>query len=142
LSISVMNSTEGSRQIRKTVIVYLILTAVAIAVANIYVQFGHGVRSAAMTLMFLYPLLGGALFYFTLGLIIPRISDRRNYRLFYNIYNSGIAVLTVGSLLKGILDIAGTASGYVQLFQVAGWAGAAAGLVCLIAMVFKRRELS
>ncbi|AFV03278.1 hypothetical protein UNSWDHB_1634 [Dehalobacter sp. UNSWDHB] len=123
-------------------IVYLILTAVSIAVNNIYAQFGHGVRSAAMTLMFLYPLLGGALFYFTLGLIVPRISDRRNYRLFYNIYNSGIAVLTVGSLLKGILDIAGTASGYVQLFQVTGWAGAAAGLVCLIAMVFKRRELS
>jgi hypothetical protein len=137
-----MNSREGSRQIRKTVIVYLILTVVSIAVANIYAQFGHGVHSAAMTLMFLYPLLGGTLFYFTLGLIVPRISDRRNYRLFYNIYNSGIAVLTVGSLLKGILDIAGTASGYVQLFQVTGWAGAAAGWVCLIAMVFKRRERS
>jgi len=142
LSILAMNSTEGSRQIRKTVIVYLILTAVAIAVANIYAQFSHGVRSAAMTLMFLYPLLGGAVFYFTLGLIVPRISDRRNYRLYYNIYNSSIAVLTVGSLLKGILDIAGTASGYVLLFQVAGWGGAAAGLVCLIAMIFKRRELS
>ncbi len=118
--------------LRKTVFVYLILTVVTVAVDKIYTLFGHGVHSSAMSLMFLYPLLGGALFYFLLGLLMPQVTTYKIYRLFYNLYNSGIAILTVGSLLKGILEIAGTASPYTFLFTVAGWVGVASGLALLL----------
>lgn len=130
--ISVISKKGTTAQIRKTVIVYFLLAAAAIAVDNIYALFGHGVRSLSMSLMFLYPLLGGALFYSVLGLIIPRINEYEHYRLFYNIYNSGIAILTVGNLLKGILYIAGTASVYVPLFTIIGWICVGAAIVLLI----------
>lgn len=132
MSISAISKMSNPTQIRKTIIVYILLAAAAIAVDNIYALFGHGVRSLAMSLMFLYPLLGGALFYYVLGLLVPRVNTYMHYRLFYNIYNSGIAISTIGSLLKGILDIAGTASVYVPLFTITGWTCVAAALILLI----------
>lgn len=131
MSTSVTNKCL-QRQPHKTVLVYIILTIVCIAIDNIYALFGHGVRSASMSLMFLYPLVGGALVYLLIGLLIPWFNHHENYRLFYNIYNSGIAILVVGSLLKGILDIAGTASPYVILFFVMGWSFVTIALVIAV----------
>lgn len=127
---------------RKTVIAYLALSAAAIAVDNIYALFGHGVRSASMSSMFLYPLLGGALMYVLLGIVVPGIASRKLFRLGYNLYNSGIATLTTGSFLRGILDIAGTASEYTGIFMLAGLAFAVTGLVVLIAVAIRANAKS
>lgn len=116
----------------KTVWVHLALSATAIIVDNIYALFGHGVRSAAMSLMFLYPLLGGALGFFALRLAAPWARSGKGYRLGYNLYNSGIAVLTVGSFFKGILEIAGTASDHTRMFAITGWGLLAIGTIILI----------
>jgi hypothetical protein len=116
----------------KTAIVCLILSAAAILVDNIYALFGHGVRSAAMTYMFLYPLIGGTVFYSALNLLIGNPGEKPVYRVFKNLWNSGLAVLTVGSLLKGILEIAGAESPYVLPFQLCGWMFLAAGLALLL----------
>lgn len=69
-----------------------------------------------MYLMFLYPLLLGALV-FTVFVFakIPKMN-----RLSFNIYNSGIATLTVGSCLHGIFVIAGTASSYQFVYTYIG----------------------
>jgi zinc transporter ZupT len=127
-------------QLRKTILVYIVLSLTAIAVDNIYAIFGHGVSSPAMTWMFLYPLIGGALIYFLIERLIPGVSRSPDYRLFYNVYNSGIATLTMGSFLKGILDIAGTSSPYTVLFNVTGWLFAAAGLILLTLRYIASRE--
>jgi hypothetical protein len=132
LSILAIDKDHPNRQLRKTVRTYLILSLAAIAVDHIYAIFGHGVSSDAMTWMFLYPLLGGALFYFLVERLAPGVSRAPGYRLSYNIYNSGIATLTVAGLLKGILDIAGAASAYTGIFRMSGWALAAAGTILLI----------
>lgn len=113
---------KGQRnKIRRTIGVYLLLALVAIGVNFIYGRFGHGVHSAAMTWMFLYPLLGGALFYFLLERLKSGITRFAPFRFGYNSYNSGIATLTVGSFLKGILEIAGTNSPYLLFFTIMGW---------------------
>ena len=125
---------------RKSVIVYLVLSAAAVAVDNIYALFGHGVRSASMSFMFLYPLLGGALIYFILGVAAPGITTVKPFRLGYNLYNSGIAALTTGSFFKGILDIAGTASEYTKFFMYFGFDFSAAGLILLITAVIRVRN--
>lgn len=104
----------------KTIVVYLCLSLTVFAVDKIYAVFGHGVHSGAMTWMFLYPLIGGALVYFLMLRLIPGFSKKEGYRLFYNLYNSGIALLTVAAFLKGILDIAGTSSPYIIFFNVIG----------------------
>ena len=124
-----------SKKILKTVLIYLVLSVTAIVVDHVYALFGHGVRSASMSLMFLYLLLGGALGYFLLWFIAPGAYLSKWYRLGYNLYNSGIATLTVGSFYKGILDIAGTESDYTRMFSILGWGMTAAGFVVLIVSV-------
>lgn len=105
---------------KKTILSYIAISIFCILVNNIYGIFGHGVSSNAMTFMFLVPLFGGAVFYLLMGLLLPVANRIKGYRLFSNLYNSGIATLTVGCFLKGILDIAGTSSEFTKFFYLAG----------------------
>jgi hypothetical protein len=123
---------NNEKQLGKTIWVYLILSAVAVAFDKVYDIFGHGVNSAAMTWMFLYPLLGGALFFFIIGKLAPHVNKFEGYRVFLNIHNSGIAALTLASLLKGIFEIAGTNSPYLVYYYIAGGVFIAAGLIKLL----------
>lgn len=129
------------KQIWKTIWIYLILSVTAVVVDKIYGIFGHGVDSPSMTWMFLYPLLGGSLFYFIIERFIPHIIKFSSYRVFYNIYNSGIATLTFGSLLKGIFDIASTSSSYLMFFNMAGGGFIAVGLIMMFIEVINRKRV-
>ena len=128
------------KHIRKTTAVYLALSLLAVIINYVYGLFGHGVHSGYMTWMFLYPLLGGALIYNLITLIIPGVIRVPQYRLFFNTYNSGIAALTVGSFLKGIFYIAGTDSSYTAYFDAAGWMLVAAGIIMLFSIVIRNRK--
>lgn len=112
------------RRDKRAIAVYATVAAFCGVFAFVYAQFSHGVSSAAMTFMFLYPLIGGAGMY-ALMLVLPL---RSFGRLSFNAYNSGIATLTVGSLLAGVFEIAGTSSAYQPVFTVVG--------VALIATAF------
>lgn len=113
----------------KTVLVYLAVAVFAFAVDKVYAIFGHGVSSAYMTWMFLYPLFGGALFFLVLGLVAPQAESIPCYRLFRNIYNSGITLITTGSLMRGIFEIAGTDSPYVIWYYILG-------ILCMVVGIF------
>jgi hypothetical protein len=114
-------SGKRGRRAKKAAIVYLILSILSIAFDRLYALCGHGVRSASMSLMFLYPLLGGTLSFMLLWFFSPEAEDRNHSRLFFNLYNSGVAALTAGSLLQGVLDIAGTSSPYIVAYRLLGW---------------------
>ncbi|MDD3214712.1 MAG: hypothetical protein PHY64_13635, partial [Eubacteriales bacterium] len=92
---------QTRRQPLKTAFIYLGISALCFAIDQIYALYGHGVHSPAMTLMFLYPLIGGALMFTLLSLSKTAVEAKPRYRVYYNRYNSGIATLTAGSLLKG-----------------------------------------
>jgi hypothetical protein len=113
------------------VIVYLAVVLFSITVNYIYSLFGHGESSGFMTWMFLYPLIGGILLFIISGLL-PKLTNKEGYRIFYNLYNAGIATLTVGSFMKGIFDIAGTSSRYVLAFYITGILFLLSGFVLLI----------
>lgn len=100
----------------KASFVYFLISLFCIFFNFIYSKYSHEVKSAYMYLMFLYPLLLGALV-FTVFVFakIPKMN-----RLSFNIYNSGIATLTVGSCLHGIFIIAGTASSYQSVYTYIG----------------------
>lgn len=138
MSILDINKRNNEKQLRKTIWVYLILSVVAIVVDKVYGIFGHGVDSAAMTWMFLYPLLGGALFYFIIQRIIPYIAKFAGCRVFLNVHNSGIATLTLASLLKGIFEIAGTNSPYLVYYYITGGVFIAAGLIIMLIMALNQ----
>lgn len=107
--------------VRKTFLAYLAVSALCAGFGYGYSLFGHGVYSASMSLMFAYPLLAGALVFLLLSVFIPAANTVRRYRVWLNLYNSGVAALTAGSLLRGILEIAGTTSPYTVCFPAAGW---------------------
>jgi hypothetical protein len=129
-----------SKHFRKTIITYLILSILAIVVNKVYALFGHGVSSPAMTWMFLYPLIGGALFYSLIYGLANKIIKFTLYRLFFNIFNSGIATLTFGSFLKGIMDIAGAGSTYLVFYYVVGSLFIATGLILMFIMLINQKR--
>jgi hypothetical protein len=125
---------------RRTAITYLAVSALCILIDKVYALFGHGVHSAAMSLMFLYPLLAGMLPFLLMGLFLPRADQVRHYRPCFNCYNSGIAALTCGSLLQGIFEIAGTSSPYLPAFYLAGSTLFMAGLLAYLLNLSRRRR--
>lgn len=136
-----INQNRQKKHNMKMIAGYLFASVLSFVVNKIYAIFGHGVSSDAMTWMFLYPLAGGVLLYLLIELLIPQIKQFAGYRLFCNLYNTGIAVLTVGSFLKGIVEIAGTDSKYITLYHYAGEVFVGAGLLCLTLMVANYRKL-
>ncbi|QHI72776.1 hypothetical protein [Aminipila terrae] len=92
-------------------------TIFCIIFSGIYNQLGHGVSSPYMNYMFLFPFVLGTGFYGILSLIPTKI----NLPGFsFNTYNSGVATLTIWSMLKGIFEIAGTSSPYTAVYEVSG----------------------
>lgn len=83
----------------------------------IYEYFSHGVYSLAMIFMFVYPLL--------LGSIPCYVLAKKRLCMPNRFYQDGIVILTLGSLIQGILEIYGTSSTYVLIFQIIG-------IVCLL----------
>lgn len=125
----------------KTIVAYLLISLLSVLINFVYGLFGHGVSSSAMTWMFLYPLVGGALCFTLLGLTVCQLYRSAGYRLFFNAYNSGIATLTVSSFLKGVLEIAGTDSPYVGALYVSGWVFLLYAVITLLAKS-RRKEFS
>jgi surface polysaccharide O-acyltransferase-like enzyme len=110
---------------------YLVAAAVCLIIANVYALYGHGVRSDAMDYMFLYPLIGGLVIK-VLSMLLHGDYSRGVKRVGVNLYNSGLAALACGALLRGIVEIAGTDSVYISWFFVAGWVMAAFGAIAIL----------
>ncbi|MHC1722699.1 MAG: hypothetical protein AB9836_05790 [Aminipila sp.] len=70
-----------------------------------------------MSYMFLCPLILGMLFYGAF-ILVPKSKDISRFS--FNLYNSGVATLTLGGMLMGIFQIAGTDSHYVIVYGILG----------------------
>lgn len=130
------------KRLGKTVAVYLYVSVACIVITNIYALFGHCIRSASMDFMFLYPLLGGVAAFMAISFFLPRLPERLRSisRKGYNLYNSGIAALTSASMLKGIVEIAGTDSKWIVYIMVTGIALVVVGITCQAAGIYKKKE--
>jgi hypothetical protein len=123
------------------VAVYVYTTAAAFCILFNYVYslYAHGVSSDFMTYMFLFPLLGGSLVFMGFYLLKKRV--KAPSRLSFNLYNSGIAWLTVGSCIKGVMEIAGYESDYVTAFFVIGFFFLFFGLLACIIQYLEKKPL-
>lgn len=88
---------------------YLAITVFCFVFFLIYDRFSHGVRSPYMTFLFVWPLV--------LGLVpslfvrcFPRFRAKGAFS--GNLWHAGVAAVTVSSMLRGVFEIAGTASIY------------------------------
>jgi hypothetical protein len=128
-------------KLNKTIITYSLFTIGIYLFAKIYMLFGHGVTSPWMSHAYLYLLGLGVFVFFLLKIAIPEIVQQKGYRFFYQIYNSGVAILINGMLLRGILEIAGGSSAYVAWFFFVGWGFIAIGVVLFLKMLVSRIAL-
>lgn len=140
LSILAINNNDIKHEYSKVLIAYLSITCFTILTNQIYSLYGHGVSSDAMTFMFLYPLLGGFIFFLIIRLFFSKIYYFSGYRVFFNIHNSGIATLTIGSFLRGIFEIAGTASNYVKYYYIFGWIFIGISLLLFLGMLLNKNK--
>ena len=117
-----MSISENKKRgivIGRTARVYFGVTSFCAIFYLVYNQFSHGVHSPYMTWLFAWP--------FALG-VLPslywgwRLQDGvpGPGRIPVNLYHSGVAAVTVSSLLRGIFEIAGTASIYQEKLMQAG----------------------
>lgn len=102
------------RKPTRTTYTYLLLSLFAWIFNFVYSLFSHGVTSGFMANIYLV-LLIGAVFYFLLHQI-PDVRRRPLYRVFVNTLNTSVAVLSVGMALRGIIDIAGSSSQYLNWY--------------------------
>lgn len=135
------SDTSGRRGAVRSAAVWLGVALFCLIFNLIYARYSHGVSSAYMSYMYLYPLLGGALVYGLTGML-PRV--RMPGKVAANAWNSGLAALTVGSLLRGIFEIAGTESAYQVWFVIGGMILLGIGVVAYVtgAVGEGRRERS
>lgn len=89
----------------KTSFIYLLISIFCALFGAIYEIFSHEVYSFYMLYAFVFPLVCGTLT-FMLMYQLPQIPYPNKFS--QNSYHSGIATLTVGSIIKGVLEIYGT----------------------------------
>ncbi|MBF0779030.1 hypothetical protein [Streptococcus cuniculi] len=99
MSTSVTNSSV--KRIKKISLTYLSLILFLFLFSRIYESLSYGEVSFFMHYLFAVPLIGGSLLLLAFYLF-PQLS-----RLSFNLWNSGVAVLTAGFLLRGIINLSG-----------------------------------
>ena len=120
MTLSISDKARNKISLRR-ILIWLGISAFCLVFYLIYNMFSHGVKSVFMTYLFAWPLIMG----FLPSMVIYVINRIRHVPAYIdavtdNAYCCGVATLTVSSMLKGIFDIAGTASIYQTSLLYAG----------------------
>ena len=99
LSTSVINL--GKKRFKKTAISYTLITIFFFAFSKIYEAFSFGETSVYMHYLFTVPLVGGIILAILLK-VLPYFS-----RISLNLWNSAVAIITTGTLFRGIVNLSG-----------------------------------
>ena len=99
MSTSVTNL--GKKRFKKAVISYTLITIFFFAFSRIYEAFSFGETSVHMHYLFTAPLVGGILLAIFLK-VLPHFS-----RISLNLWNSAVAIITAGTLFRGIVNLSG-----------------------------------
>ena len=99
LSTSVINPSK--KRFKKTVISYTLITIFFFAFSRIYEAFSFGETSVHMHYLFAVPLVGGIILAILLK-VLPYFS-----RISLNLWNSAVAIITTGTLFRGIVNLSG-----------------------------------
>ncbi len=128
------NNGYARRGAARTAVIYLFVSIFCFVFFVVYDRFSHSVRSNYMTFLFAFPLLLGFVPYMAAALFSKQQEGGTAHGsgISSNLYNSGVASVTVSSLLRGIFDIAGTYSDYQSYLMAAGIVFLAAGVIVCI----------
>ena len=137
MTLSISDTEPGKRNMRKISLIYLLVAIFSALFGIIYEQFSHGVYSGYMIFAFAFPLIGGTLPFAALSLFAHGLLPGRLPRF---LYNAGIAALTVGSMMKGVLEIYGTTNDLLKIYRFAGFGFVGIGLIIYAAELLSARK--
>lgn len=139
-----MSTSVTNRTLLKTAFTYLLVSIFVALFGGIYETYSHQVYSYFMLYAFAFPLVGGCLPFFLLGMwsycggVKNPFYAKLPSPLARNLYHSGIATLTVGSVICGVLEIYGTTSYLSDFYWIVGIAFVTGGIVLYLIDVLKR----
>ena len=107
---------------------YLAAAAIVAAAGGVYEYFSHGVWSNYMAFAFTVPLLAGAAPNLLAAALGNKKRTGRTGSAAAGLQLAAVATLTMGSLMKGVLEIYGTTNHLMTVYPVAGIALLAAAL--------------
>lgn len=127
---------KKQRRLVVTAAVYGLITLLCILFHRIYILFSYGEDSAFLRWMFLCPLAGGLLPSLLAGLTGKSGAVLRPA---FNLWNSGVAVLTFGCLVRGIIEISGRFTSYDACYWWAAGGFFLAALLVQLAGIRRRK---
>lgn len=113
----ISDTDAQKRHIAKTTFAYLLASLFCVLFGAVYEHYSHEVYSGNMIYAFVFPLAGGVLPFSVMSLLGR---GRVPGRLPLNLYNAGIATLTIGSIMEGVLEIYGTTNDILKIYWIAG----------------------
>ena len=125
----------NKRKASKAAFVYLLLSIFCGLFGAVYELYSHEVYSFYMIYAFAFPLIGGVLPFSILNLASAKKYPNALCR---NLYHSGIATLTVGSIVQGVLDIYGTTNALSEYYWPAGSVLIVGGTVVYLMQLFAK----
>ena len=114
---------------KKTTLRYSFVSLFCLVFGLMYELFSNGVYSLFMMFAFALPLFLGALPFFMFWITKTQSPPSLHSRY---IYHSGIATLTVGSIVQGVLEIYGTTNQLIYVYLYVGAALVGAGVVAYV----------
>ncbi|MGQ7563222.1 hypothetical protein ACTGYT_04350 [Streptococcus suis] len=127
MSTSATNS--NSKRAIRTFMTYFSLSAFLFIFSRVYESLSYGETAFHMHYLFCVTLIGGSLL---LGLMTIH---RTLSRLTYNLWNSGVATITAGFLLRGIINLSGRST---TLDQPYWYVGAGFLILAVISLFIKQ----
>ena len=101
MTLSTLVTNFGKKRLKKTIISYTLITIFFFAFSRIYEAFSFGETSVHMHYLFAVPLVGEILLAIFLK-VLPHFS-----RISLNLWNSAVAIITAGTLFRGIVNLSG-----------------------------------
>ena len=124
MSTSVTNFDK--KRFKKTVISYTLITIFFFAFSRIYEAFSFGETSVHMHYLFAVPLVGGIILAILLK-VLPHFS-----RISLNLWNLAVAVITAGTLFRGIVNLSGRSTTLDVPYWYVGISFAILGILSII----------
>lgn len=121
---------------QKLILIDFFVSLFCILFGAVYELFSHGVYSYGMIYAFAFPLVLGVLPL----LLITMLRAPYPNRIARSIYHAGIAALTVGSLVSGVLEIYGTTNPLTLVYWIVGGVLAVLGTAVYLISLSKNRK--
>ena len=132
-----MKTTKTKRLTRSTLILYGFAILFAFMFNQIYGLFAHGVSSYHMSLIWLWLAALGVPPLLVL-MRLPKYAEKeRAYLAYHRFFHTGVAIFSIGELLNGILEIAGTDSQYLFIYFYMGIAFMTLGALAFAVLCFR-----